>query len=98
MRTKQAVDAFLKQQSIAVVGVSRSGNKFSNTAFRELAKKGYRVIPVNPNADSVEGQRCWHSLKEIEPRLDAALIITPPGQTEAAVREAADAGIRSVWI
>lgn len=98
MSTKQAVAAFLALKSIAVVGVSRSGNKFSNAAFRELAKKGYRVVPVNPNADSIEGARCYHSLREVQPRPEGALIITPPAQTEAVVREAADSGIHQVWI
>ena len=51
-----------------MVGVSRAGNKFSNAAFRELAKKGYAVVPVNPHADSLEGQRCYHTLKEIRPQ------------------------------
>lgn len=98
MSSRQAVEGFLAQKSLAVVGVSRAGNKFSNAAFRELAKKGYAVVPVNPHADSLEGQRCYHTLKEIQPRPGGALIITPPAQTEAAVRDAAEAGIRSLWI
>jgi predicted CoA-binding protein len=98
MNSRQSVDDFFAQKTIAVVGVSRSPNKFANMAFRELRQKGYRVVPVNPNADTVEGERCYHRLADIEPRPDAALIITPQAQTEGVVREAAAAGIRRLWI
>ena len=98
MNTRKNVDEFLAQKTLAVVGVSRSPSKYANTAFRELRKKGYRVFPVNPNADTVEGERCYHRTADIEPRPQAALIITPPAQTEAAVREATSAGIRRLWI
>jgi predicted CoA-binding protein len=98
MNTRKNIDDFLAQKTIAVVGVSRSLGKFANTAFRELRKKGYRVFPVNPNAVTVEGERCYRRTADIEPRPEAALIITPQAQTEAAVREAASAGIRRLWI
>jgi len=98
MSKREAVNDFLSQKSIAVVGVSRSGNKFSNSVFKELKQKGYRVIPVNPKADSVEGERCYHRLTDIEAKPDAALIITPPVETEGVVRDAAEAGIRRIWI
>jgi predicted CoA-binding protein len=98
MNIRKDIDGFLAQKTIAVVGVSRSPNKFANAAFRELRKKGYRVFPVNPNAVTVEGERCYHRTADIEPRPHAALIITPPAQTETAVREATSAGIRRLWI
>ncbi len=98
MTTRKAVDDFLAQKTLAVVGVSRAGNKFSNSAFRELKGKGYRVIPVNPGADSIDGERCYRRLTEIAPPPDGALIITPPAHTEAVVRDAAAAGIQRLWI
>jgi len=98
MNTRKNVDEFLAQKSIAVVGVSRSPKKYANSAFRELRQKGYRVIPVNPKADKLEGERCYHRLADIEPRPGAALIITPPAQTEGVVRDAVVAGIRRLWI
>ena len=59
MTNKQTIQEFLAQPALAVVGVSRSGKKFGNTAFRELKAKGYRVYPVHPEAQTIEGESCY---------------------------------------
>ena len=98
MNTKKAVEEFLGLKYLAVVGVSRSGKDFSNVAYRELKQKGYRLVPVNPHADSLEGERCYHRLADIADKPEGALVITNSSQTESVVRDAAEAGIRRLWI
>jgi predicted CoA-binding protein len=98
MNTRKAVDEFLARKHLAVVGVSRSGKDFSNLAYRELKKKGYRLVPVNPHADSLEGERCFHRLTDIPDKPEGALVLTSSAQTESVVRDAAEAGIRHLWI
>lgn len=98
VKTKTAVADFLDQRTLAVVGVSRSGQKFGNRAAAELRRKGYRVIPVHPEAESIEGERCYPSLRNLPERVGGVLVVVPPPQTEKVVREAADAGIRRVWL
>jgi predicted CoA-binding protein len=98
MTTKAAVNDFLNQRTLAVVGVSRSGKKFGNAATRELRKKGYRMIPVHPEAETIDGERCYPSLSQLPEQVGGVLVVVPPEQTEQVVREAADAGIRHVWM
>ncbi len=98
MSTRKEVEEFLGRRHLAVVGVSRSGKDFSNAAYRELKQKGYRLVPVNPHADSLEGERCFHRLNEIPDKPEGALVVTNSSQTESVVREAAEAGIRHLWI
>jgi predicted CoA-binding protein len=98
MTTRAAVDDFLAQRTLAVVGVSRKGQKFGNMAFRELKNKEYQVFPVNPNAEEIEGERCYPSLKALPKEVGGVLIVVPPEQTEQVVRDAAEAGIRRVWM
>lgn len=98
MTTKTAVNDFLNQRTLAVVGVSRSGKKFGNAATRELRKKGYRMIPVHPEAETIDGERCYPSLSRLPEQVGGVLVVVPPDQTEQVVREAADAGIRHVWM
>jgi predicted CoA-binding protein len=95
---KVAVEDLLNQRTWAVVGVSRGGKKFGNAASRELRKKGYRVIPVHPNAESVDGERCYRSLSELPEQVGALLVAVPPTETEKVVRDASDVGIRRVWM
>ncbi len=90
--------AFLASRRIAVVGVSRNEKDFSRLVLRELARRGYDVVPVNPALPEVEGLRAWAAVSAIQPPVDAALILTPPTATDAVVRDAIAAGVRKVWL
>lgn len=98
MTTQAAVEGFLAQRTLAVVGVSRNPQKFGNTLYRELKKRGYRVFPINAHAESVEGDRCYPNLSALPEPVGGVLINVPPAQSEQVVREAADANIRWVWL
>jgi len=98
MTTKARIEDFIAQRTLAVVGVSRGGKKFGNLAFKALKAKGYRVFPINPNAESIEGERCYPNLKSLPEPVDGVLVVVPPAETERVVREAAAAGIRRVWM
>jgi len=80
MTSKAAVMDFVNQRSLAVVGVSRSGKKFGNTAYRELKAKGYRLVPVHPEAETLEGDLCARSLATLPTPVGGVLVIVPPGQ------------------
>ncbi|MGE5326767.1 MAG: CoA-binding protein [Deltaproteobacteria bacterium] len=98
MTTRTAVEDFVGQQSFAIVGVSRQPRKFGTYAYKELKKRGYRVFPVNPQAETIEGDRCFPSLAALPEPVGGVLIVVPPSQTEQVVREAAAAGIKRVWM
>lgn len=90
--------AFLATKRIAVVGVSRDEKDFSRVVFRELLRRGHDLVPVHPALAEVEGRRVWPTLSQIEPPVEAALVLTPPAATEAVVRDAIRAGVRKVWL
>jgi len=98
MTSMAAVNDFLSQRSLAVVGVSRAGKKFGNSIFTTLKERGYKVFPVNPNADNVEGERCYHSLGELPEKVGGVVICVPPAQTEKVVHDAFESGIGRVWM
>ncbi|PIU45191.1 MAG: CoA-binding protein [Ignavibacteriales bacterium CG07_land_8_20_14_0_80_59_12] len=96
--TCAAVDDFLSRRTLAVAGVSRNRAKFGNAAYRALKSKGYKVFSVNPNAEQVEGDACYPDLRSLPEPVEGVVLAVPPSTTEHLVREAADAGITSVWI
>jgi len=98
MNTRQDVEGFLAQKVLAVAGVSRNSQSFGAKAFKELSGKGYKVFPVNPNAESIQGEKCYPSLAKLPEKVGGVLVFTPPSATEKVVREAAAAGISRVWI
>jgi predicted CoA-binding protein len=95
---RSTIDAFLDHKRLAVVGVSRNAQDFSRIVFREFEKQGYEVVPVNPYATELEGKRCFAHVRDIEPRVDAALLFTPSRDTAAVVDECVSAEIHHVWM
>jgi len=98
MISKAVVEDFISQKALAIVGVSRGGQKFGNMAYRELKAKGYQLYPIHPSAETLEGDRAYADFKSLPEKVGGVLVIVPPAQTEKVVREAAAAGIRRVWM
>ncbi len=98
-KLKEKVDDFLSQKRIAVAGVSRTpGSAAANAIYKRLRENGYQVYAVNPNADEVEGDRCYHTVQAIPEKVDGIVIATPASATEKVVRDSAEAGIKRVWM
>jgi len=97
MTERQLIDDFLAQKRIAVIGVSRNPRDFTRTMFNEFIRRGYDAVPVNPNAAEIDGRKSFARAGQIDPKADAALIMTPATQSEAVARECAEAGIQRIW-
>ena len=98
MNTRQDIQAFVAEKTLAVVGMSRAPQSFSALATKELRAKGYRLFPVNPGADEIRGEKCYSSVAVLPEKVGGALFLTPPAATEKAIREAAGAGVQRIWI
>jgi uncharacterized protein len=99
-KINEAAAEFLANKRIAVTGVSRNpkGGHGSNVVYQRLRQRGYEVFAVNPNAEQVEGDRCYHDLGSIPGGVDAVVIGTRPEVAEATVRQCAELGIKQVWM
>src|SRR5512135_1353340 len=96
---KQAAAEFLAGKRVAVTGVSRNSKDHgSNVVYRRLRDRGYEVFAVNPNADQVEGDPCYHDLRAIPGGVDAVVIATAPDAVESVARQCHDLGITRVWM
>jgi predicted CoA-binding protein len=96
---QQAVDDFLALKRIAVAGVSRDpgGMHASNGIYTRLKERGYEVFPVNPNADTVLGDTCYRSLKDIPGGVDGVIIATNQKVSLAVAQDCKALGISKVW-
>lgn len=94
----ETIEDFLAQKRIAMPGISRDPANFSVKLFEELCRRGYDVVPVNPHMAEVQGRRCFTRVQDIQPRVEAALLMTSSEATETVVHDCAEAGIRRVWM
>ena len=92
-----AAEAFVASKTLALVGVSRTRG-FGNRLLKHLTKGGYKVFPVNAQADQVEGQPCYRSLDDLPEPVDGVVTVVPPAETERLVGDCARLGIGRVWM
>lgn len=85
-------------RSIAVVGLSDNPDRDSHRVASYLKEQGFRVVPVNPNATEILGERCYPSLREIPFPVDLVDIFRKPEAVPAVVEEAIAMGARAVWM
>ncbi|MGG2065110.1 MULTISPECIES: CoA-binding protein [unclassified Bacillus (in: firmicutes)] len=69
--TRTEIGEILKNsKTIAVVGLSDNPGRTSYMVSKAMQDAGYRIIPVNPNVDTVLGERAVKSLAEIKEHVD----------------------------
>lgn len=98
MKRVEAIDEFLNQEKLAVVGASQDRSKTGNTVLRKLIQKGITAYPVNPNASEVEGIASFASVKDLPEGVGGIVLVVPPSVTDQVVQEALDCGIERIWM
>lgn len=92
------METFLAAESFAVAGASAHRDKYGNKVLRALADSGREVYPLNPKQTEIEGRASYASLAELPHPVESLSIVTPPAVTRQIVRQAIEAGVKSVWM
>jgi uncharacterized protein len=98
MTTLKQINEFLESQPIALVGASRNPKKFGYAAFKELKEKGMKIIPVNPKADEILGEKSYQNVKLLPQDVQSIIVFTKKDQTASVIRDAKEKGIKQIWI
>ncbi len=95
---RDRIREFLSLSRFAAVGVSKNPRDFTRALMRSFVERGYDVVPVNPAAAEMDGRKCYASVRDIQPPVTAALVLTSPTVTEQVVPDCAAAGISLIWM
>jgi predicted CoA-binding protein len=98
MPTLKQIDEFIGSQPIALVGVSRNPKKFGYSAFKELKEKGMSIVPVNPEADEIMGEKSYRNVTLLPPEVKGIIVFTKKDKTASVIKEAKEKGIKQIWI
>lgn len=96
--TRTIRDLLGDAKTIAVVGMSAEKTKASNMVGSYLQDEGYRMIPVNPRATEILGEKVYPDLKSIPFPIDIVDIFRPPSEVAGIVDEAIEVGAKAVWM
>jgi len=96
--TRVIRDLLGEAKTIAIVGMSTEKTKASNMVASYLQDEGYRIIPVNPRATEILGEKVYPDLKSIPFPIDIVDIFRPPAEVAAIVDDAIAIGAKAVWM
>ena len=95
---EQAIESFLSGSPFAVAGASSDRAKYGNKVLRCYFQNGRKAHPLNPRELEIEGHAVYPDLVSLPEAVHGLSIITPPPVTERLVEQAAEAGIKHVWM
>jgi predicted CoA-binding protein len=84
--------------TIAVVGLSRDPEKTAHAIPKALQAAGFRVVPVNPVADEILGERVYRTLAEIPFPVEVVLVFRPSEFAAEIAEQAAAVGAKALWL
>lgn len=85
-------------RTIAVVGASRDPSKAGGSVPEGLQRRGFRIIPINPYADTLFGERVYRTLLDVPVKVDLVDVFRPAEDAPAIAREAAAIGAKALWL
>lgn len=83
---------------IAVVGLSPNPSRDSHAVAKYLQEQGYRIVPVNPNADEILGEKSYYDLMSIPFDVDMVNVFRRSEEAGAVARDAFKIGAKSLWL
>jgi len=96
---KFLADILSSVKTIALVGASADKTKFSYGVLRVLHETGYTMFPVNPNPElkEIRGIKVYHSLEEIEHKVDMVEVFRPKEEFYGFAEKAISIGAKVLW-
>ncbi len=93
-------DKFFNPLSIAVVGASQTKGKVGYEIVSSIISGGYggKIFPVNPNAETIEGCKCYPDLEAIGQIPDLVIIAVPAAVVPGIMKQCAKIGVKAVII
>jgi len=85
-----------QQNTVIILGASPHRRRFSNKALRCYRDLGYRVFPIHPAAESIEGEKVYPDLASLPEKVAVLLVYVRPEIALQKIDDAVEAGVREV--
>lgn len=85
-------------KTIAVFGSSPKEDRPSYKVSKELQKRGYEIIPINPNYSEILGEKVYKNLDEVEEKIDLALYFVASDKVLPLIKNAIEKKVSYIWL
>ncbi|NNG97531.1 CoA-binding protein [Gordonia araii] len=103
MSDRASMDATVERilrdyDTITVVGASANPAKAANEVPAYMKEHGWRIIPVNPQADEIVGEKVYRSLSDVPEQIGLVDVFRPSADCAEVARAAVEAGATALWL
>ena len=91
-------EILISANTVASVGLSSNPDKPSYGVVSYLHGQGYKIIPVNPTASEILGEKVYPSLSDIPDKVDVVQVFRKPEDVPPVVEEAIKIGAKVIWM
>jgi uncharacterized protein len=95
---RSAREVLERATTIAVVGASRDPFKAGGSVPVGLQRRGFRIIPINPFADFLFGERVYRSLADVPEKIDLVDVFRPAADAPEIARQTVAIGAKALWL
>jgi predicted CoA-binding protein len=95
---RPAPEVLASARTIAVVGASRDPRKAGGSVPEGLQRRGFRIIPINPFAEELFGERVYRTLAEVPEKVDLVDVFRPSADAPEIARQAVAIGAKALWL
>ncbi|WP_433214266.1 CoA-binding protein [Dactylosporangium sp. CS-047395] len=95
---RSAAQILRESATIAVVGASRDRGKTAHAVPLQIQRHGWRIVPVNPFADRIFGERAYRTLADIPFPVDLVNVFRPSADATQVVKDALAIGAPAIWL
>jgi len=96
--SRSSTEVLERSTTIAVVGASRNPDKAGGSVPEGLQRRGFRIIPINPFAEVLFGERVYRSLAEVPNKIDLVDVFRPAADAPEIARQAVAIGAKALWL
>jgi uncharacterized protein len=98
-RTDDIVEQILTSyDTITVVGASAHAAKAAHSVPAHMQRHGWRIIPVNPHADTILGEPVYRAIGDVPEQIGLVDVFRPSPDTPDVARQAVAAGASALWL
>ena len=92
--------ALAQCRTVAVVGLSPKTHRDSYEVAHYMQRKGWRIIPINPNASEILGEKAYPTLMDAakEHRIDLVNVFRNSADVPPVVDDAIGIGAKAIWL
>ncbi len=97
------VEVLKQYRLVAVIGASKDPSKWAHIVPKYLKEHGYRIIPINPTATEILGEKAYKSLMEVPDEVEVVQVFRPSEEVpkiaeEVIQRKKSRGDVKILWL